>query len=55
MHTGFFDQEDRLAKLERQGDPLPRLDSVVDWESFRPLLKVIRQKTAQKQWWAQAA
>ena len=44
MQTGFFDQEDRLAKLEKLGDPLPRLDSIVDWQAFRPLLKVIHQK-----------
>jgi len=37
----FFDQEDRLEKL---GEPLPRLDSIVDWHAFRPLLKVIHQK-----------
>ncbi|MGD8556761.1 MAG: IS5 family transposase [Chromatiales bacterium] len=44
MQPGFFDQEDRLAKLEKLGDPLPRLDSIVDWKAFRPLLKVIHQK-----------
>ena len=44
MQAGFFDQEDRLAKLEKLGDPLPRLDSIVDWQAFRPLLKVIHQK-----------
>lgn len=26
------------------GDPLPRLDSIVDWNAFKPLLKVIHQK-----------
>lgn len=41
MQPGFFDQEDRLTKL---GDPLPRRDSIVDWKSFRPLLKLIHQK-----------
>ena len=44
MQPGFFDDEDRLAKLEKLGDPLPRLDSIVDWKDFRPLLKVIHQK-----------
>jgi IS5 family transposase len=44
MQPGFFDHEDRLAKLEKLGDPLPRLDSIVDWQVFRPLLKVIHQK-----------
>jgi hypothetical protein len=44
MHPGFFDHEDQLTKLEKLGDPLPRLDSIVDWAAFRPLLKVIHQK-----------
>jgi IS5 family transposase len=44
MQPGFFDQGDRLAKLELLGGPLPRLDSIVDWKAFRPLLKVIHQK-----------
>ncbi len=38
MQSGFFDHEDRLALLERLGDPLPKLSRVVDWEAFRPLL-----------------
>ena len=44
MQPGFFDDEDRLAKLEKLGDPLPRLDSIVGWTAFRPLLKVNHQK-----------
>lgn len=44
MQPSFFDQEDRLAQLEKLGDPLPRLDSIVDWNAFKPLLKVIHQK-----------
>ena len=44
MQPGFFDQEDRLARLEKLGDPLPRPDSIVDWRAFRPLLQVIHQK-----------
>jgi len=44
MQPGFFDQENRLAQLEKLGDPLPRLDSIVDWNDFKPLLKKIHQK-----------
>ena len=44
MQPGFFDQEDRLARLEKLGDPLSRLDSIVDWQGFRPLLKVIHHE-----------
>jgi len=25
--------EDRLKKLEKPGDPLPRLESIVDWKA----------------------
>ena len=44
MQPDFFDHEDRLAKLEKLGDPLRRLDSIVDWQAFRPLLSFIHQK-----------
>jgi len=44
MQPSFFDTENRLAELEKLGDPLPRLDRIVDWESFKPLLKKIHQK-----------
>ena len=39
----FFDDEDRLTKLEMLGEPLPRLDSIVDWQAFRRLLKIVHQ------------
>jgi IS5 family transposase len=44
MQTSFFDQENRLAQLEKLGDPLPRLESIVDWNDFKPLLKKVHQK-----------
>jgi transposase, IS5 family len=44
MQPSFFDHEDRLAKLEKLGDPLPRLESIVDWDAFRPSLKIIHHK-----------
>ncbi len=44
MQPSFFDQENRLAQLEKLGDPLPRLDSIVDWDEFKPTLKAIYQK-----------
>ena len=39
-----FDDEDRFAKSKNLGDPLPRLESIVDWQVFRPLLRVIHHK-----------
>ena len=44
MQPSFFDEEDRLAKLEKLGDPLSQMDSIVDWKAFRPLLKKIHDK-----------
>jgi IS5 family transposase len=36
--TGLFDAEFRLRKIDRIGDPLQKLDDVIDWEIFRPIL-----------------
>ena len=36
---GFFDLEDRLARLSAKGDELERLSAVVDFELFRPDLE----------------
>ena len=44
MQSSFFDISERHALLERLGDPLPKIDNVVDWELFRPTLKRIRPK-----------
>jgi len=33
-----MDVELRVQWLEAKGDPLSRLDAVIDWEGFRPLL-----------------
>lgn len=38
---GFFDEEFRLTKLSKQGDPLLLLKKKIDWELFRPLLEDI--------------
>lgn len=36
---GLFSEENRLEKLSKQGDPLERLNKVVDWEYFREVLE----------------
>ena len=38
MQMGFFDRENRLEKLDRLGDSLVRLNNVIQWERFRPIL-----------------
>ena len=38
MQNSFFDLENRYASLSEAGDPLERLNAVIDWEIFRPIL-----------------
>lgn len=44
MQTGLLDWQIRFKQLDRGGDPLPRIQKVVDWKLFRPLLEVVRDK-----------
>lgn len=39
---GLFDEIERLAELTKLGDPLIVLNEKIHWESFRPILKLIR-------------
>jgi len=41
---GWFSEEFRLNKLSKQGDPLERLNKVIDWEYFRPTLDKLVNK-----------
>src|SRR5450759_1430864 len=43
---GFFDVELRVPWLEAKGNPLSRLEAVIDWEGFRPLLEQALAKPA---------
>jgi hypothetical protein len=36
--SSFFDAEFRLREIDTIGDPLQKLDAVIDWEVFRPTL-----------------
>lgn len=44
MQTSLFDLENRYASLSAAGDPLERLDAVLAWEIFRPILERIDLK-----------
>lgn len=44
MQLGFFDIDKRQQMLSSQGDPLERLNAVIDWELFRPILAKIDAK-----------
>lgn len=44
MQTGFFDLSNRYQALSEHGDPLERLESLIDWSCFLPLLNQAFQK-----------
>lgn len=44
VQTGLFDLEFRCRELEKNGDPLVKINEVIPWEEFRPLLNQIRDK-----------
>ncbi len=41
---GLFDWENRYARIDKGGDPLVKLNRVIDWDAFRPLLMKVREK-----------
>jgi IS5 family transposase len=43
---GFFDQDIRLSKLEKLGDPLQKLDKHIDFEIFRNILEDVLTRLA---------
>ena len=44
LQPGFFDLDDRCAKLDGIGDPLVKIRAVVDWEDFRPIFEAAQAK-----------
>ena len=39
MLTGLFDEQVLLKKLDQKTDPLARLNSIVDWQIFLPIIE----------------
>ena len=39
MLTGLFDEQVLLKKLDQKPDPLARLNSIVDWQIFLPIIE----------------
>jgi IS5 family transposase len=39
QQKSFFDEQDRLALISKEGDPLETLNKVIDWELFRGKLR----------------
>jgi IS5 family transposase len=46
---GFWDWEERQSKLNQKKDLLVRLNEIIEWETFRPLLEQIHHKPRQSQ------
>jgi IS5 family transposase len=44
VQFGFFDLQERLHKIDKNGDPLTRINETIDWEIFRPALEKARDK-----------
>ena len=42
MQPGLFDWQNRFEKLNKNGDPLVKLNKVIQWESFREALENVR-------------
>jgi transposase, IS5 family len=41
---GLFDWENRYTRIDKGGDPLLKLNKIINWEAFRPLLTKVREK-----------
>ena len=44
VQTGLFDLEFRCRELEKNGDPLVKINEAIPWEDFRPILNQVREK-----------
>jgi transposase, IS5 family len=44
MQTGLLDWQLRFKQLDNGGDPLPKIQKVVNWQQFLPLLEAVRDK-----------
>lgn len=44
MQIGLFDEEKRLEKISALGDSLEKLNRVIEWEKFRPILNKALKK-----------
>jgi transposase, IS5 family len=49
MQNSLFDLENRYASLSKTGDPLERLNAIIDWEIFRPILERVDKKERKSQ------
>jgi hypothetical protein len=48
MQTGLFDLEFRLDRIDANGNPLKKIGTLIDWESFRSTLEAARDKDKER-------
>ena len=46
--VGLFDKENTLQKLLENGNPLPKLKEIIDFEQFRDILEPVFDNTRRK-------
>ena len=44
ISSGLFDFEFRMREIDKNGDPLVKLDKLVDWEAFRNELNTVHNR-----------
>lgn len=44
IQPGLFDLHERMEKIDKNGDPLVKLNQAVNWDLFRPALEKVRDK-----------
>jgi hypothetical protein len=49
MQNSLFDLENRYASLSKTGDPLERLNAIIEWEIFCPILERVDKKERKSQ------
>ena len=49
MQNSLFDLANRYASLSKTGDPLERLNAIIDWEILRPILARMDKKERKSQ------
>ena len=48
MTEGFFDKDFQLEEFERCGNPLTKLNELIQWEEFRPGLERLRKREEER-------
>lgn len=44
MQAGLFDWQERFEQLDNGGDPLVKLNAMIQWKTFRKQLEIVRDK-----------